>query len=322
MSRLRLFEKAVDIDALKIDVESFQPRAGADSVLVEVHSAGVNMSDVKAALGAMPNAVWPRTPGRDWAGIVLDGPDDLIGREVWGTGGDLGITRDGSHSRYLLLPRAAVRVKPSAISLLEAGSLGVPFVTAYAGFHRAGLPLPGDVVLVLVANGKVAQAAIQIASMLGAKVFAVERESKDYIGYAKSPVRMIDASREDIASVVREETDNAGADFVFNTVGSPYFEAASKAMAAFGRQIFIATIDRHVPFDILAFYRGNHAFFGIDTLAIDAVASAGILDHLTPGFEAGVLRPFPVVDTYPMERAKEAYRAVHAGHRERVVLTL
>ena len=71
---------------------------------MRVAAAGVNPSDVKAALGLMPQAVWPRTPGRDFAGTVVDGPADWIGREVWGSGGDLGITRDGSHAGWLLLP--------------------------------------------------------------------------------------------------------------------------------------------------------------------------------------------------------------------------
>ena len=49
---------------------------------IEVKAAGVNPSDVKATLGAMSHAVWPRTPGRDWAGVVVEGPNDLLGREV------------------------------------------------------------------------------------------------------------------------------------------------------------------------------------------------------------------------------------------------
>src|SRR6202012_3135370 len=108
--------------------------------IVKVHSAGVNMSDVKASLGAMSKARWPRTPGRDFAGVIVDGSQDLLGQEVWGTGGDLGITRDGSHADYLVLPATAVRPKPPVLSLLEAGALGVPFVTAYDGLSRCGLP--------------------------------------------------------------------------------------------------------------------------------------------------------------------------------------
>jgi NADPH:quinone reductase-like Zn-dependent oxidoreductase len=318
MSRLRVYRKAETIDALELVLEEYQPVPGADEVVVEVHGAGVNPSDVKATLGAMPQAVWPRTPGRDWAGIVVAGPAELLGQSVWGSGGDLGITRDGTHGRHLLLPRDAIRPKPTTVSLIEAGALGVPFLTAFAGFSRAGMPKAGDVVLVLGANGKVGQAAIQIATMHGAQVFGVERSAQPYSGHANLPVRMIDASREDLAAVLRGETAGHGADIVYNTVGSPYFEAACHAMAVRGRQVFISTVERSVPFDIFAFYRGQHAFFGIDTLAIDATGGAAILGELTPGFEAGALRPFPAARTYRLEEAREAYRAVLAG--ERVVL--
>jgi NADPH:quinone reductase-like Zn-dependent oxidoreductase len=76
----------------------------ADYVVVEIRSTAVNPSDVRAVLGAMPHAVWPRTPGRDYAGVVVEGPRQLLGREVWGSGGELGIRRDGTHSRHLVLP--------------------------------------------------------------------------------------------------------------------------------------------------------------------------------------------------------------------------
>lgn len=321
MPRLRVYKRSATIDTLELAMEPFEPSAAEGTVVVEIHSAGVNPSDVKAALGAMPHAVWPRTPGRDWAGIVLQGPSELKGREVWGTGGDLGITVDGSHGRHIVLPHGAVKLKPSTVGLLEAGAVGVPFVTAVEGLTRAGMPEAGDVVLVLGANGKVGQAAVQIATMLGAKVFGVERTREDYIGHASAEVRMIDASKEDIASVVRSEGGGGGANIVFNTVGSPYFEAACKAMAVLGRQVFISTIERSIPFDIFAFYRGRHSFFGVDTLALDAVASTELLEKLTPGFASGSLKPFPVGESFTLERAKDAYRAVYAGCRERVVLT-
>jgi NADPH:quinone reductase-like Zn-dependent oxidoreductase len=52
----------------------------ADYVVVEIRSTAVNPSDVRAVLGAMPHAVWPRTPGRDYAGVVVEGPRQLLGR--------------------------------------------------------------------------------------------------------------------------------------------------------------------------------------------------------------------------------------------------
>jgi NADPH:quinone reductase len=106
--------------------------------VVEIRSAGVNPSDVRAVLGGMPHAVWPRTPGRDYAGVVVEGPKQLLGREVWGSGGDLGIRRDGTHARHLVLPAANLPQKPTGITLTEAGAVGVPFITAYEGLREAG----------------------------------------------------------------------------------------------------------------------------------------------------------------------------------------
>jgi len=294
----------------------------AGSVLVEVKGTGVNPSDVKAVLGAMPQAVWPRIPGRDYAGIVVQGPAELIGKEVWGSGGgELGIRRDGGHAAYLVLDAAHVHEKPANITLLEAGAIGVPFVTAWEGLHEAGGVQNGDIVLVLGANGKVGEAASQIAAMSGAAhIFGVERKAETFRGHVE--VDMIDASSTDIAAYVRDKTHGHGADIVFNTVGSPYFEAANKAMAILGRQIFISTIDRAVPFDIFQFYRGRHRFIGVDTLALDQAQSGAILDSMKPGFESGALRPFPVKPdhVYPLARAAEAYRAVLDGASDRVVL--
>jgi NADPH:quinone reductase len=323
MPRLRVYEKAADIGAVNLVLEpSETPKAADGQVVVEIRSAGVNPSDVKATLGAFAYALWPRTPGRDWAGVVIDGPADLLGQEVWGSSGELGIRRDGTHGTHLVVERAHVRRKPSTVSLLEAGAVGVPFITAYEGLRRAGLPKAGDVVLVLGANGKVGQAAIQIATMLGAKVFGVERTVEAFLGHASGPVRMIGAAEEDLAKVVRDETDGHGADIIYNTVGSPYFEKANEATALKGRQIFISTIDRAVPFDIFTFYRGQRTFVGVDTGQLDGAECAEILDALAPGFESGGLRPFPVLDdsVYSLENAKAAYAAVIGGARDRVVL--
>jgi NADPH2:quinone reductase len=323
MTAIRVFEKAENSDSLVLaTVEAVRPKAGPQQCLIEVHGAGVNPSDVKATLGAMPHAVWPRTPGRDYAGIVLEGPQHLIGKAVWGSGGELGISRDGTHGTYLLVDTLSVREKPATVSMLEASAVGVPFITAYEGLRRAGLPQKGDVVLVFGGNGKVGQAAIQLATRAGARVFGVERTPQAYRGHASSPVDMIDSSVTDVADYVRKQTDGHGADIVYNTVGSPYFEQANRAMAIGAKQIFISTIDRAVPFDIFAFYRGKHTFVGIDTLALNSVDGAEILDLLAPGFNDGTLKPFPVLDTnvYKLADAIQAYRAVLGGSPERVVV--
>jgi len=319
---VRLARKAEGIDGLALELAAQpQPRPAAGQAVVRVHAAAINPSDVKASLGLMPQAAWPRTPGRDFAGTVVDGPTAWIGREVYGSGGDIGITRDGSHARYMVLPAAALYERPANISMDEAGAVGVPFVTAYEGFRRSGMPQSGQTVLVLGANGKVGQAAVQLAAQAGARVIAVQRGPGPFAGFASAPVEVIDAREHaDVAARVRELGDGRGADIVYNTVGSIYFEAANKAMAKGATQIFIATQERAVPFDIFAFYRGMHTYVGIDSLAMDCVASSAQLDAMRAGFERGTLRPFPVARTFRLDEAGAAYRAVLSGSADRMVL--
>ena len=117
------FEKTGDLSYLSVaEIETPAPQEG--EVLVQVAAAAVNPSDVKNVLGLMPHTTLPRTPGRDFAGVVTAGPPDLRGMEVWGTGGELGFTRDGSHAEYLRLPRAAVRPRPTALFPEEAATVG------------------------------------------------------------------------------------------------------------------------------------------------------------------------------------------------------
>jgi NADPH:quinone reductase-like Zn-dependent oxidoreductase len=92
-------------EALRV-VEIEEPRPKPDEVLIAVRAAGVNPSQTTL----------PRTPGRDYAGVVVQGPPELLGKEVGGTGGELGFTRDGSHAQYVVAPRGAVREKPAVLS--------------------------------------------------------------------------------------------------------------------------------------------------------------------------------------------------------------
>lgn len=315
---VRLLTKAENAAAVAPVVETHALSRGDNDVLIEVKAAAVNPSDVKAATGLMPYAVFPRTSGRDYAGVVIDGPPGLIGREVFGSSGDLGIRRDGTHATHLVVEADAAVDKPAGISWDEAAGIGVPFVTAMEGLRRAGLPKPGETVLVMGVNGKVGQAAVQIASWRGARVIGVVRRSEPYEGHSNAPVEVIDASAIDVAAQVRELTGGKGADIVYNTVGDPYFQAAHQSLALRGRQILIAAVDRIVQFNILEFYRGQHTYVGIDTLAFSSVATGEVLRELAPGFASGHLKPFPIKPSaiYPLEQAKAAFVAVAGSSRE------
>src|ERR1700712_111397 len=212
---VRLFAKAENTAAIAPHIERRPLSRGENDLLIEVKAAAVNPSDVKAATGLMPYAVFPRTPGRDYAGVVIGGPPNWIGREVFGSSGDLGIRRDGTHATHLVVEPDAVVEKPSDLSWEEAAGIGVPFVTAAEGFRRAGDPKPGETVLVMGINGKVGQAATQIASWYGARVIGVVRRDQPYESHSNSAVEIINASATDVAVRVRELTGGKGADIVF-----------------------------------------------------------------------------------------------------------
>jgi NADPH:quinone reductase-like Zn-dependent oxidoreductase len=319
---LRLEAKAGDANSVQPQLTTLRlARDRDEDALVDVAAAGVNPSDVKAAMGMMPYAVFPRTPGRDFAGRVIEGPRELIGMEVFGSSGDLGIRRDGTHASHLVVEAKALVAKPQNMSLQEAAGIGVPFVTAAEGFSRAGFPQSGETVLVMGVNGKVGQAAAQIATWRGARVIGVVRKAEAYEGHASAPVEIIDSSSRNVAEAVRDMTNGHGADIVFNTVGDPYFQAAHKSLAKKGRQILIAAIHPIVEFNIFEFYRGRHTYVGIDTLALSSIETGEVLRGLLPGFETGALKPFAIESSsvYPLARARDAYHAVLGSARNRVL---
>ena len=319
---VRLNEKAENAVLLAPVLESQYLRPSIGEAIVKLEAAGVNPSDVKAATGLMPYAVFPRTPGRDFAGVVVRGPAEWIGKAVFGTSGDLGIRRDGTHASHLVVETNALIEKPARVTMEEAAGIGVPFVTAIEGFRRAGMPRPGQHVLIMGVNGKVGQAAAQIATWKGAKVIGVVRKDEGYVGHASAPVEIVNSNAVDVAGRVRELTDGKGVEIVFNTVGDPCFAGANLSLAKDGCQILIAAVSRIVDFDILAFYRGRHTYVGIDTLAFSSTESAEILRMVMAGFFDGSLRPFPIREDaiYPLSKAKQAYQAVIGSSRNRIVL--
>jgi len=318
---LRLAEKAGSIETVspRVETRRLVPRDG--EALIEIRAAGINPSDAKAAIGMMPHAVFPRTPGRDYCGVVIAGPAELLGKEVFGSSGKLGITLDGAHGTHLIVEAAAVVEKPARLTSQEAAAIGVPFVTAAEGFRRSGFPKPGEAVMVMGVNGKVGQAAAQIAAWKGARVIGVARRDEPFAGDACAPVEMIDSSRVDVPARARELTNGHGAVIVYNSVGDPYYEQGAKSLAVGGRQIFISAINKIVSFDIFAFYRGRHTYVGVDSLALTSTDTGNVLRELLPGFVSGHLKPFPIAPhaVYPLEGAREAYIAVLGSARDRLV---
>src|SRR5271163_3257037 len=105
------------------------PELGEGEALVHVMAAAINPSDIANVAGRFKNTTLPRTPGRDFAGTVVKGKPGE-GAEVWGSGPTLGINHDGSHAEYVVVPVEALSPKPQSLSMAQAASIGVPYITA------------------------------------------------------------------------------------------------------------------------------------------------------------------------------------------------
>jgi NADPH:quinone reductase-like Zn-dependent oxidoreductase len=313
------FETFGDPSVLEL-TEVPTPTADGTTAVVRVMAASINPSDVKNVAGAMKQTTLPRIPGRDFAGVVEAGPAEWIGAEVWGTGGDAGYTRDGSHAELIAVPVTSLRRKPEPLSFDHAASVGVNYMAAWMGIEAAGLKA-GETVLLIGAGGGVGAAAAQIARRLGANVIGsdIRAPRPDAPIYAIAEKVIIGA--EDLPAEVRAVTDGKGANVVFDLVGGVMFRSAVNSLAHGGRLIEIAaTGRREVCFDLIDFYHNENRLFGIDTLKHDLTASAEVLDALTPGFVAGDYRAAPIAETFGMDKAQEAYRKVEAGTAGRIVL--
>ena len=199
-------------DPKKLKVEEvLTPEPRDDEVLVSVKAASINPSDVKNVAGLMHGTVLPRIPGRDFAGVVLRGPRDLIGLEVWGTGGDISRIRDGSHAEYILLPRNAVTPKPATLPVEAAGAAGLSFVTAWTAIVTTAETSPGEPGVIFGPTGSTGSAAVQIAKARGARVIGIVRADADVNSVRNDGAdEVINARSVDIVDALRSLTDNRG----------------------------------------------------------------------------------------------------------------
>jgi NADPH2:quinone reductase len=297
------------------------PQADPKTTVVRIEAASVNPSDVKNVAGRMSQTTLPRVPGRDYSGVVVDGPKDWIDKEVWGTGGDVGFTRDGSHAEYIQVPVDSLVRKPETLSHEQAGCAGVTFVTAWCALNYAKLS-KGETLAVFGANGGVGGSAIQIAKSLGARVIGIHRGEREGLTSAAQLADILIDSREtDLKSVLRVHNAGRGADVVLNAAGGPLFEIGLTLLAHRGRQVEITSPpERRVTFDLVDFYHNESQLLGVDSLKRDLTEAGRILQGMVPGFDSGIFLAPVIAKSFPLAQAQQAYELVAKGERGRVVL--
>ena len=261
-----------------------RPRLAPETVLVKVHAAGINPSDIINANGGFHHTTYPRIPGRDYAGIVEEGPAELVGREVYGTsGGSCGFSVDGTHAEYCVIPTNSIALKPSNLSFARAATVGVPFTTAALALRRAMLQ-PSNIVLVLGARGAVGSAACHLARRKGCRVLTAARGDTADVDLAKDPGM----------EAAKRLTDGKGPDVVVDTIGSPsLMNTALMCLAPRGRLAYISAPKKgstDFTFDMKQMYRDEKIIIGCNSVLEEMPETAKDLDGMRAGFEDGSLQ--------------------------------
>ncbi len=293
-------------------------------VEIAVEAAGLNFINVLSAMGVypgMPNGVGPL--GLECAGTVTavgQGVHDLAPGDAV-----LAIAYDSLGSHAHADARLVVR-KPKALSFAEAATLPIVFVTAWYGLRRLALLQSGERVLIHSATGGVGLAAIQIAQMVGAEVFATagSPDKRDYL-HALGITHVYDSRTLAFADQVLADTGGPGVDVVLNSLTGAAIPAGLSALAPYGRFVEIGKRDVYDNAQLgLWPFQKNLAYFLVDLerMCRERPAFVGamlneVIEHIT----SGELKALPV-RVFPAAEVSDAFRHMaQARHIGKIAIT-
>ena len=199
------------------DIDKPEPDAG--EVRVRVHAAGLNPADYKIAAGGHPAWQYPFVIGLDVAGTIdalwPDVADWKIGDRVFYHGD---FSRPGGYAEYTTTKAYVITPIPEGVSFTEAAALPCAGLAAYQSIFRKLHLQAGQIALVQGGAGGVGGFAVQLASHVGAIVFATASvRNFDYVKNLGAEV-VIDYQTEDVGQRVLELTNGRGVEAVINTV--------------------------------------------------------------------------------------------------------
>ncbi len=319
-------------------VEREIPKPGAGQVRIKVQACGVCHSDVFTKEGLWPGIQYPRAPGHEVVGII-----DAVGAGVseWKQGqragvgwhgghdntcpqcrrGDFrncrnlkvpGISYDGGYQQYMVAPVEAVVAIPETLKDTEAAPLLCAGVTTFDALRRSGA-FPGDLVAVEGIGG-LGHLGIQFANKFGYKVAAIGRGAETAALAKKLGASVyIDTKSTNPAEALQKL---GGAQAILAT--APSSKAMSElidGLATNGKLIIIGVASDPIAVTPLQLIVGTKSIQGTA-----AGPPASEEDTLNFAELSGVR---PVIETYPLEKAGEAYARMMSGKAQfRVVLTM
>ncbi|VWC35442.1 putative quinone oxidoreductase [Burkholderia lata] len=221
---------------------------GPGQVRLRHDAVGLNFADTYFRSGLYPVPL-PAGLGVEAAGVVeAVGPgvtNVAVGDRVTYTGF---LNTLGAYSTERLIPAAPLVRLPAGISCETAAAMTMRGLTSAYLLRRIHAFAPGDTILLHAAAGGVGLIVSQWAKLLGLKVIGtVSSEHKAEIARAHGCDHAIDYSREDVAKRVRELTDGAGVDVVFDSVGKDTFEGSLDSLKRRGLMVCVGTASGPIP---------------------------------------------------------------------------
>jgi NADPH2:quinone reductase len=225
------YDESGDANVLQIG-EMADPDPGPGEVRVRVVISGINPSDWKMRERAMrfPKII----PNQDGSGVidsVGEGvPASRVGERVWLYESNFD-SAYGTASEYTVQPAKHAVPLPESASFSDGACLGVPAMTAHRSVFADG-PVTGKTVLVTGGAGAVANYAIQMAKLGGARVFStISSEAKARIARDAGAESTINYRTEDVTARINELTDDLGVDRIVEVEFPANFDVSRKVIA-------------------------------------------------------------------------------------------
>ena len=227
-----------EIDSLK---------AGAKEVVVQVKACGINFPDTLIIQGLYQyKPELPFTPGSDIAGIVKEIGEGVkhlaVGDAVFG------FVQHGGLAEEVVVPSNACFRKPEKMDFPVAASFMMAYGTSYHALKDRAKLAKGETLLVLGASGGVGLAAVELGKLMGAKVIAAaSTDEKLELCKEYGADEIINYTKQDLRSMIKELTNNRGVDVVYDPIGGDYSEAALRGTAWNGRFLVVGFATGTIP---------------------------------------------------------------------------
>jgi NADPH2:quinone reductase len=225
-----------------------------------------------------------------------------------------------------IVPATAVVKHPASLSLAEAASIWMQYLTAYGAVVEYGHLAAGETVIVTAASSCIGIAAIQIANSLGAIPIAATRmAAKRDALLAAGAAHVVVTDEQDLVAEVMRITEGKGARLAVDPIGGPGVETL---VAALGEDSILVPYgvmaSEPTPYPLVAALARNltiHAFT-MPFLTRDPVRMEQAMKFVLKGIEAGHFKPV-IARTFSFEDIAESHRYMESNqHVGKIVLTV